>query len=152
MLSVEKECSGCGETRPPEDFWKGSGKGGRTAKCKFCLRKEQPWDPAKWTRMTPEAREARNDRKKESHVRQRYGVTLEWFNEKLAQQNGKCALCDEPPTHNRLHIDHDHRTGALRDLLCNRCNLGIGQFKDDPALLRRAADYVERHATSEEST
>lgn len=81
----------------------------------------------------------------------RYGVTLDWFESKLAEQNGRCIVCGAMPDPGgvkaaaRLHVDHDHETGAVRDLLCNRCNQGLGYFRDDPALLRAAADYIERH-------
>ncbi|MGY1840686.1 MULTISPECIES: endonuclease domain-containing protein [unclassified Modestobacter] len=53
-----------------------------------------------------------------------------------------CAVCREAPA---VHVDHDHVTGAVRDLLCFNCNGGLGQFRDDEQLLRAAADYVERH-------
>jgi hypothetical protein len=70
----------------------------------------------------------------------------------FAKQNGRCAICGEPETApykgkaRRLAIDHDHKTGANRGLLCGKCNRGIGYFADDPARLRAAADYIERHA------
>jgi hypothetical protein len=60
----------------------------------------------------------------------------------LADQGGVCAICAKAPA---AHVDHDHGTGAVRSLLCFNCNGGLGQFKDDPALLRVAARYVESH-------
>jgi predicted Zn-ribbon and HTH transcriptional regulator len=84
----------------------------------------------------------------------RYGVTLDWYEAKLVEQDGRCAACGATPDPNgikaasRLHVDHDHVTGTIRDLLCVRCNQGLGYFGDDPALLRAAADYIERHRRS----
>lgn len=81
----------------------------------------------------------------------RYGVTLDWFESKLAEQDGRCMVCGATPDPNgvkaaaRLHVDHDHETGAVRDLLCTRCNQGLGYFRDNPKLLRKAAEYIERH-------
>jgi hypothetical protein len=81
----------------------------------------------------------------------RYGVTVEWFTTKLAEQGGACVLCGHVPppgaikAASRLHVDHDHATGLVRDLLCTCCNQGIGYFRDDPDLMRRAAEYIERH-------
>jgi len=69
----------------------------------------------------------------------------------LAAQQGRCAICGDPPdpdgvrAASRLHADHDHTTGMVRELLCVRCNSGVGLFRDDPALLRVAAAYIERH-------
>ncbi len=60
----------------------------------------------------------------------------------LVDQGGVCALCRTAPA---AHVDHDHATGGVRELLCFNCNGGLGQFKDDPALLRAAARYVEAH-------
>ncbi|MFI5397590.1 MAG: endonuclease domain-containing protein [Candidatus Binatia bacterium] len=51
-----------------------------------------------------------------------------------------CAICGG--TH-RICLDHDHKTGAFRGWLCNACNRALGMLKDDPAILRRAADYIE---------
>ena len=81
----------------------------------------------------------------------KYGVTVDWFESKLAQQDGRCIICGATPDPNgvkaaaRLHVDHDHDTGAVRDLLCTRCNQGLGYFRDNPDLLRAAADYIDRH-------
>lgn len=65
-------------------------------------------------------------------------------------QCGACALCGkvpgEDPERGRnqkcLHVDHDHKTGKIRGLLCSSCNRGLGYFGDDPVVLRRAAEYL----------
>jgi hypothetical protein len=85
---------------------------------------------------------------------QRHGLTVEQYEAMLAAQDGACVICGDPPDPNgikaasRLHVDHDHTTGRNRDLLCCRCNQGIGYFKDDPVLFRAAAAYIERHRAS----
>jgi hypothetical protein len=56
-------------------------------------------------------------------------------------QDGRCAVCGDPAQ----HLDHDHATGATRQLLCQRCNQGLGLFRDDPGLLHAAAFYVQGH-------
>lgn len=67
-----------------------------------------------------------------------------------AAQDDRCALCSEPFAGSGLdraapQVDHDHATGVVRALLCRACNTALGALRDDPALLRRAADYIERH-------
>lgn len=76
---------------------------------------------------------------------QRTGCTPEQYDALFAKQNGLCALCGGPPGKNALHADHCHTANRVRELLCHGCNTGLGNFKDDPTLLRAAADYIERH-------
>jgi len=81
----------------------------------------------------------------------RYGITPDEYERKWEEQDGKCKICGqvaEPGgvrAASKLHADHDHATGKNRDLLCLRCNNGLGYFKDDPVLLRAAVAYIERH-------
>lgn len=83
----------------------------------------------------------------EVHIARRYGMTVEEYRQRVSTQQGRCAICgDEPGTGKRLHVDHDHESGAVRDLLCGPCNHAIGHAKDDPARLRAMASYLERHA------
>jgi len=81
----------------------------------------------------------------------RYGLTVDTWQAMVERQGDCCAICGSPPNPGtgpatqRLHIDHDHVTGRNRALLCNNCNRGLGYFKDDPVLLRAAADYIDRY-------
>lgn len=56
-----------------------------------------------------------------------------------------CAICHSAPR-SRLHIDHNHKTGKYRGLLCDNCNLGLGHFKDSPALLSKAINYLKERS------
>lgn len=79
-------------------------------------------------------------------LKERYGITIEQYDSMLAQQGGKCAICgtDKTDGQGRFHIDHNHETGSVRSLLCLSCNAGLGHFSDSAALLKAAADYLER--------
>lgn len=57
-----------------------------------------------------------------SAYRSRTGITEAEYDERLAAQNGGCAICGATPKKRRLHVDHDHKTGHVRGLLCHRCN------------------------------
>jgi recombination endonuclease VII len=66
--------------------------------------------------------------------------------EKLILQDSKCSICDGYLEFDSSYMDHDHATDCLRDVLCPMCNAGLGQFKDSPELLRKAAAYIEIHS------
>jgi hypothetical protein len=81
----------------------------------------------------------------------KYGLTPATYLAIHDIQDGLCAICGKPETKigrggevKRLAVDHDHQTGQVRGLLCNTCNIGVGHFLDDPALMRTAADYIEK--------
>lgn len=75
----------------------------------------------------------------------KHGLARGEFEIMLEEQNGRCKLCGTPTPEGDLHIDHDHKTGLVRGLLCRPCNAGPGMFHDSPEELRRAIDYIERH-------
>lgn len=76
-----------------------------------------------------------------------YGMTQSDYNQLFAEQLGCCAICGKHQNEfNRgLHIDHDHRTGKVRGLLCHRCNPGIGYLQEDVEILEKAIKYLLRH-------
>jgi len=83
-------------------------------------------------------------------LKRKYGITLEQYEQMFAQQGGVCAICKRPETSVikgsliQLSVDHHHTEGRVRGLLCFRCNALIGTMADDPALIRAAADYLDR--------
>lgn len=94
----------------------------------------------------------RRDAGRDYHLRTKYGITLAEYRERAAEQGGVCAVCGDPPVGRRageeeplLHVDHDHVTGGVRELICTRCNQALGCALDDPDRLRALADYLERH-------
>jgi hypothetical protein len=105
-------------------------------------------DRAKWHR---EYRERNRDAKalvnRAWRLRDIYGMTEADFVALLAEQGGRCRLCKTDNSRDRRpwHIDHCHQTGRVRGILCAPCNKGLGMMGDDPAMLRRAAAYLEAH-------
>ena len=80
---------------------------------------------------------------KDSRLKRTYGISGEDYDKMFEQQNGRCAICE---THYQvLCVDHCHKTGKVRKLLCRNCNTGIGQLKDNPNLLVKAASYINEH-------
>jgi hypothetical protein len=78
--------------------------------------------------------------RKDRDLRRKYGITLDVWNAMYAAQRGRCAICDR--SDQRLVVDHDHHSGAVRGLLCVTCNSGLGMLQDDPDLLDTARDYI----------
>ena len=101
---------------------------------------KNPGKAAEYTaryRAMPGNKEKARDKRRHKE----YGLTPEEFAVRMAFQNGRCAICREPMT--VPCIDHDHTTGLVRGLLCKPCNLGIGNFGDQPEHLMAAAIYLE---------
>ena len=92
----------------------------------------------------PDFRKRRNRRR----VVMKYGMKPKDYERILAEQNNACAICKTPhidENGKRLSVDHNHLlgTGAVRGLLCNPCNMGLGMFKDSPTILLAAFIYLE---------
>lgn len=93
-----------------------------------------------------EWRLAHPDEVRNQHLIRYYGITAADYDRLLAEQGGGCAICGitNPGRREFFDVDHCHLTGTVRGLLCETHNRGIGIFEDDPELLRRAAEYLER--------
>jgi Recombination endonuclease VII len=78
-----------------------------------------------------------------AHLKKKYDITPERFDEMVAEQNGRCAICGGESNGKRLHVDHCHETGKVRSLLCYGCNSGLGSFKDNIGRVIAALQYLQ---------
>lgn len=122
-----------------EFHWTGR-KTGRRRQCKKCL-----VEKAKVHRNTNREQYRRYSLK--WYLNSTYGMSLDTYDALLTDQNHACKICSRPfdmaDQNRRPHIDHCHKTGRVRGILCFTCNTAMGKLKDDPTLLRRAAEYLE---------
>ena len=131
-----KECYNCKEVKGVGEFQrKSSAKDGLHPSCKECKQtKERKKRSPKYSRRT--------------NLKRNYGMTLEDYDKMFRDQAGVCAICGEPETSPRvsnLTVDHCHNTNKVRGLLCNNCNRGIGLLKDNPKILDKARQYLEKY-------
>lgn len=133
-----RTCSGCRLDKPDEAFSRKWNSSGLRAECKLCAcyraKKRRDADKPGNYRAT-----------RNSFLRIKYGITFDEFEALLKKQGGVCQIChNECASGRRLAVDHNHSTGKVRGLLCALCNMAIGKFRDNPTILRRAADYLEQ--------
>lgn len=134
---ILKRCSRCGLEKPLADFHlQPSGKYGRHSYCKPCANEAQRRSRVR--NYTPE-------QKRRWQVKSRYGMTIEEVERLFESQGGLCAICGRVPS--RPCIDHDHLTGAVRGMLCHRCNINL-QAVEDRAFLTASLEYLARHSVS----
>ena len=141
-------CPRCEQEKPASQFRKDRRTGSKLASyCSQCERTYHSEYKRQWrASLNPSERYTRNRRKA---LKANYGLTLDEYEAKLAAQDGKCAICgsaDSGREGRSMYVDHSHKTGLNRGLLCIRCNYGIGLFADDPDRLLAAASYLLQYA------
>lgn len=173
MISVTevatKTCTLCAVERPLSEYYFRESRGHHHASCKACQRAQaRKWkldNPERqaaqylawqrknmdrctksteaWRRKYPE-RQALNARR---YSLRKFGITPDIYDTMLAQQQFCCAICNSHQTEfkRRFAVDHDHKTGKVRALLCDNCNKGIGCLKESPAVLEAAISYIKKH-------
>jgi hypothetical protein len=159
-----KRCRVCDEYKPLSDFYRAAGaRDGYRSDCKACnlarrasVYRDNPRPAIErattWQRDNPERHRERQreyaesgkkkvaDRK--SHLKRKYGLTLEEYDALLASQGGGCAICGNLDADN---VDHDHETGRVRGILCWDCNIALGKFADDEERLLAAGTYLAKN-------
>ena len=148
-----RRCRTCDEVLPVSDFGRsGRDRHGLQSSCKSCTnsRNREKYYPRRSEEAKERQRqhqrnwranlsdEERRQANRKANIRQLYGITVEEYDEYLSKP---CEICGVPSD----HLDHNHATGKIRAALCAACNVALGGFKDNPSLLRAAADYLERH-------
>ena len=130
---TNKRCPACEETKPITEFGKDKrAKNGIAVYCRPCNRVK-----------SQKQRDRNPNLNRSNHLRYRYNLTIQEYDEMKAAQDGKCACCKKEDS--RLVIDHDHTTGKIRGLLCDACNLSLGLLGDDLSVISSLHTYLENN-------
>lgn len=129
-----KLCTKCERILPLGSFWKSSNKEARKGRATFCTECSKVYNAERY-----------EDNGRNARLERLYGMTLEQYDGMLEAQNNRCAICgsEDPKRGSRFLVDHCHRTGDVRGLLCHHCNVFIGMAEDDTATLLSAVKYLE---------
>lgn len=148
MLTVPytKICTVCSELKPFEEFYNRiASEDGKAYRCKECDNRA-----VRMYRALHKERyrfKARNN-----NLRFKYKLEPEDYHKISEQQNHVCVICHQEPVpnkqHERLVVDHDHKTGTIRGLLCHKCNQALGLFKENIETLKNAIKYLEKSVAS----
>jgi hypothetical protein len=133
---AKKTCTKCELEKPLKEFSQYTEKGIKKhrARCKLCRSEDQK----NRYKQNPDVHRA-------YLLKQKYGITLDDYDELIEKQGGKCAICgtDKPNGHHkRFVVDHNHETGEVRGLLCNNCNSALGYFQDNPDIIAKGFVYL----------
>lgn len=128
-----KICSRCKKEKPLSEFPWNKKKARPLARCYKCRRKEYIGN------------ENTKQRLRNRNLIKSYGITLEEYNLLFLKQGGKCLICGihQRDLKQSLNIDHEHITGNIRGLLCPDCNRGLGCFKDNKEIMKKAIKYLK---------
>lgn len=146
MISEFKNCRSCGLSKKMEDFHKNANKDGRFNTCKKCQYKR-----LQEFRKDPAHKERFKEYRRNNSITQRYGISIETYNDLVNIQQNKCKICGNHPNkkgpiqNQSLHIDHCHNTGKVRGLLCHLCNRAIGLFRERIDLIEKSLEYLNSH-------
>lgn len=122
------KCNKCKQTLPITSFTRVSK--GNVYRCKQCD-KQYRLEHSKQIR--------------EYQLQYKFGITIEQYELILKEQNYTCAICKKPATTKRLAVDHCHKTGQVRGLLCSHCNQGLGHFMDDLSIINNSLKYLQKY-------
>lgn len=130
-----KVCTVCRKEKPLTDFYnRAASEDGKAYRCKSC-------DNKAVQKYRKENSDSYKKSKKAINLKHKYGISEEDHYEMMASQEGRCKICLEDLTDPQ--VDHCHSSGKVRGLLCRRCNMGLGHFKDNVQTLENAIKYLK---------
>jgi len=135
------QCNKCKVTKPKSEFFKESScKRGYRYTCKEC-------DAPRFKKYREENKESVAATRLKWSRKTKYNFPQELYDERLNDQGGVCAICgtDNPGGRGQFHADHDHQTNQPRGVLCHNCNVALGNFKDNPEILKAAIEYLNKY-------
>lgn len=152
LLSENKKyCTGCNTIKSILDYNKSKQfKSGIAHRCKDCTNlynRKYEKGPGKEKCLERAKKRYRKHRKKYRNweLIREFGITLDDYNNILLEQNNVCYICKNPELNRKtktLSVDHCHKSGNVRGLLCSNCNLGLGNFQDNIEYLKTAIEYL----------
>ena len=158
MQLQNKVCTCCNQSLPISDFSKrADSPTGYAYHCKPCKQKKAKsfYDKNREKKREQDKLWYKNNSEtiRKRQVERIYGITFDEYTELLKDQKGGCAICSVPlKTHWGVEseyevakVDHCHTTGKVRGLLCNKCNVSLGNLNDDIELFKNAINYLEKY-------
>lgn len=136
---MQKLCKDCNIEKPVDQFYKSYNKKVNKQyyrlNCIPCENKRSK----EYHKLNKEKRRLQN---RDWNLQNKFGITAVDYDNMLLKQNGVCKICKKTNSDRGLSVDHDHDTGVVRGLLCNKCNTGLGQFDDSIEMLELAIKYL----------
>lgn len=140
-----KQCAKCKEYRIEREFQKDrTTKDGYDYNCKSCNSAESK---ALWA--SEKGKKSQQARSRKYELRRLYGITLQQYEIMFIEQNGSCAICSikQEEVGRNFDVDHDHKTGIVRGLLCVNCNTALGLLKEDKNRAEKMFQYLEHNSS-----
>lgn len=139
------ECKKCKIEKIESEFR--NRKGVKSGKFSWCLECERIYNRSRYIKKEKKEKMKKKPKttNRERGLKFRYNISLEDYTKMYNLRNGKCDICDLPKQMGGrygLYVDHDHKTGKIRGLLCTTCNTAIGKLKDNILLLQSAINYL----------
>lgn len=144
-----KTCSRCKISKENNGFHKCSrNKDNLQSWCKLCAQDPNVKADRLKYRNRPEVKQKRSLYIRSWQLKREYNLTLDQYNQMLEQQNYSCLICEREQSifDKKLSVDHDHKTGKIRGLLCSNCNAMLGHINDDIQKMKRAIKYLEERS------
>ena len=141
-----KRCPQCKNTKKLDEFYdSGLSNNGKASHCKICSKILE----VKFRASKEERHEKYMNRREQvfaAKLKRKFGITIEEYNLKLNNQDYKCAICEKTNIENgkNLAVDHCHKTGKVRDLLCANCNAAVGFVNENPIVAEKIAIYIRK--------